>query len=60
MNEHEKCHYDLNGSLVVRGILGATQVAAINEAIDNNQNHVRLRDGDLPWTGTQERRTLLY
>jgi hypothetical protein len=46
MNEHEKYFFDINGYIIVRGILSEMQVASLNEAIDNNQDRVRLRAGD--------------
>lgn len=51
MNEHEKYFFDVNGYYIARGILDPDQVAALNEAIDNNQNHIRLREGELSLTG---------
>lgn len=47
MNDHEKYSFDINGYIIARGILSPEQVAALNEAIDNNQDSVRLREGDL-------------
>ena len=46
MNEHEKYFFDVNGYLVVQKILSPDLVAALNEAIDHNQNRVRLREGE--------------
>ena len=46
MNEHDAYFFDVNGFLVVRGILSGDQVAALNEAIDNNRDNVRLREGE--------------
>lgn len=51
MNEHEKFFFDVNGFLVVRKILGPDMVAALNEAIDHNQDGVRLREGELLLSG---------
>ena len=46
MNEHERYFFDVNGYLIVRGILSSAQVAALNKAIDHNPDRVRLREGD--------------
>ena len=46
MNEHEKYFFDVNGYLVVQKILSPGLVAVLNEAIDHNQNRVRLREGE--------------
>ena len=51
MNEHEKYFFDVNGYIVARGLLNAAQVAALNEAIDHNPDHVRQRQGDLTLAG---------
>ena len=46
MKEHEKYFFDVNGYLVVQKILSPELVAALNEAIDHNQDRVRLRERD--------------
>lgn len=46
MNDHEKYFFDVNGYIAIRGILSDDWVASLNEAIDNNPGHVRLRAGE--------------
>ena len=46
MNSHEKYFFDINGYLVVPRILSLDRVAVLNEAIDNNRDHVRVRSED--------------
>ena len=43
MNEHEKYFFDINGYLVVEDVLTPEEVAACNEAIDQNSDRVRER-----------------
>lgn len=47
MNDHDKYFFDVNGFFVARNILTTQQVATLNEAIDHNQDHVRLRGTEL-------------
>ena len=47
MNQHEKYFFDVNGYIVAKNILSPAQVAALNEAIDNNRDRIKLRSGDL-------------
>ena len=47
MDAHEKYFFDVNGYLIVEDILSPEQVHALNQAIDNNQDKIRLREGEL-------------
>ena len=47
MTEFEKYLFDLNGYLVVEDALSTEQVAALNDAIDNNRDRITLRQRGL-------------
>jgi ectoine hydroxylase-related dioxygenase (phytanoyl-CoA dioxygenase family) len=51
MTDHEKYLFDLNGYIVVEGMLTAGQVKALNEAIDHNRDQIRVREGELSLSG---------
>jgi ectoine hydroxylase-related dioxygenase (phytanoyl-CoA dioxygenase family) len=46
MDEYEKYLFDLNGYLVLEDVLTPEEVAACNEAIDQNQDRVQRRPSD--------------
>lgn len=46
MTDYEKYMFDLNGYLVVEDVLTAKQVDAMNDAIDHNREHIRIREDD--------------
>ena len=41
MDEYERYFFDLNGYLVIQDALTPERVAACNEAIDHNRDHIR-------------------
>lgn len=47
MNDTEKYLFDLNGFIVVEGVLSADEVSRCNEAIDRHAEGIRERTGDL-------------
>ena len=47
MNDTEKYLFDLNGYIVVEGVLSADEVAHCNEAVDRHAEGIRERTGDL-------------
>jgi ectoine hydroxylase-related dioxygenase (phytanoyl-CoA dioxygenase family) len=47
MNETEKYLFDLNGYIVVEGVLSTDEVARCNEAVDRHAEGIRERTGDL-------------
>ena len=47
MTEDEKYLFDINGYIVVRGILSKEEVAKANEAIDHHADKIRERTGEL-------------
>ena len=51
MDKYEKYFFDVNGYIVVEDILSAEQVQALNEAIDHNQDNIRIREGELRLSG---------
>ena len=48
MNETEKYLFDLNGYIVIEGVLSADEVARCNEAVDRHAEDIRERTGDQP------------
>lgn len=46
MDEDEKYFFDINGYIVVRGVLKAEEIAAANAAIDHYAQHIRERSGE--------------
>lgn len=55
MDALEQYVFDVNGFIIVRDILSAQQVAALNEAIDANQDRVRLRADEQLLAGESQR-----
>ncbi|MCY3765913.1 MAG: phytanoyl-CoA dioxygenase family protein [Gemmatimonadetes bacterium] len=51
MDNYERYHFDVNGFIVVEDILTTDEVAALNEAIDNNPDQVHIREGELRLSG---------
>lgn len=51
MNDTEKYLFDLQGYLVVEGVLSADEVARANEAIDRHVDGLRERTGELSLSG---------
>ncbi|MEC8932582.1 MAG: phytanoyl-CoA dioxygenase family protein [Candidatus Latescibacterota bacterium] len=47
MNDDERYLFDLNGFLVLRGVLSAEEVATMNAAIDHHNADLNERDGSL-------------
>ena len=47
MTEDEKYLFDINGYIVVRGVLSKEEVAKANEAIDHHADQIRERTGEL-------------
>ena len=47
MNDDERYLFDLNGFLVLRGVLSAEEVATMNAAIDHHDADLNERDGSL-------------
>ncbi|HCK09435.1 MAG TPA: hypothetical protein DHW45_06135, partial [Candidatus Latescibacteria bacterium] len=54
MTDDEKYLFDINGYLLVRGVLSEQEVAACNEAIDHHQHLIRERTGKLSLSGNSE------
>ena len=54
MTEDEKYLFDLNGYLVVRGVLTAEEIQAANDAIDHHADQIRERVGDLSLSGASK------
>src|SRR5436190_19108033 len=46
MDEYQRYLFDLNGYLVIENALTPAEVAACNEAIDRNEERVRIRSGE--------------
>ncbi len=51
MDEDEKYFFDINGYIVVRGVLKAEEIAAANAAIDHYAKHIRERSGEQSLSG---------
>jgi hypothetical protein len=51
MTDYERYLFDLNGYIVVPNALTPEQVGALNEAIDHNQDKIRMREGELSLSG---------
>ena len=51
MDAYERYHFDVNGYIVVEDILTPGEVAALNEAIDQNPDHVHIRAGEALLSG---------
>jgi ectoine hydroxylase-related dioxygenase (phytanoyl-CoA dioxygenase family) len=51
MTDEQKYFFDLNGYLVLEGALSTEEVAACNEAIDQNPDRMRIREGELLLSG---------
>ena len=47
MNEHERYLFDLNGYLVLRGVLGEQEVSTLNAAIDHHADQMTEMDRSL-------------
>jgi ectoine hydroxylase-related dioxygenase (phytanoyl-CoA dioxygenase family) len=54
MNEDEKYLFDLNGYLVIEGVLTPQEVARANEAIDRHQDRIHIRMGEQSLSGQSE------
>jgi hypothetical protein len=64
MTDYERYLFDLNGYLVVEDMLTEDQVHRLNEAVDHNRDHIRIRppeqslDGRDPQQGTDSAENL--
>jgi ectoine hydroxylase-related dioxygenase (phytanoyl-CoA dioxygenase family) len=51
LNDDQKYFFDINGYLVIEDALARDEVHVLNEAIDENANRIRIREGDALLSG---------